>query len=279
VKLTIPEYQTDIATAQRYVLSLWKELSFPELNKHQLNEEIKIPLKNGQEISIDMPKEIECARKNGKAHNLQFYFDQQDKILNTPFSLAMLTVGVELRGQIKISYDSHTSESPFPGLIEAPETSFSTDIAFYRKEAVRNLNEANLEAFARSYRAYLQSCISLVDCFVYRYFFHAKIDSRASLDERLGIWISTFATDKQDEYKRSSKFSKFMELKKQRNNMVHPASPSVPYGVKEVVKFLNYAKDGIGGFLAELRRYAGEKEDIGFIRLVRTQQDIKIIKE
>ena len=69
--------------------------------------------------------------------------------------------------------------------------------------------------------------------------------------------MTTFSVHKMEKYKSSKQRSKFIELKDQRNRIVHPSIPSIPYGVKEAVKYLNFAQDGMGGLLSERRRYTG----------------------
>lgn len=241
---------------------------------------------------IDLEKEFQYIKKNGKALTLQMMLDQNDRFLNTPLSLGITGDDSGIKLKLTSTYGDHTSTIEFPGVIEAPEISFSDDISYFRREAVRTFNEDDLSGFSRSYRGFLQSAVSLVDCFLHRYTFHVKslipdtkeyinteaLDSRKSLEERLDAWMTTFAAHKIQEYKSSKQRSKFIELKDQRNRIVHPSNPSVPYEAKEVVKYLNYAQDGIGGLLSELRRYTGYSENIGFIRQVKTQPVISVTK-
>ena len=100
------------------------------------------------------------------------------------------------------------------------------------------------------------------------------LDSRRSIEEKIEAWVTTFAAHKSAEVRNSKHRSKFLELKSQRNSIVHPSEPTVAYQATKVVKYLNYSGEGVGGFLAELRRHAGAADDIGFISQVRTQPDI-----
>ncbi len=50
------------------------------------------------------------------------------------------------------------------------------------------------------------------------------------------------------------------------------------YSVKEMVKFLNYAPDAIGGLLAQLRSFAETTENIGFIQQMKSEPLIQLKK-
>lgn len=104
------------------------------------------------------------------------------------------------------------------------------------------------------------------------------LDSRRPIEDRLDAWMQTFATHKMEDFKNSKTRSKFIELKMQRNSLVHPSQPTIPYEVKNVVKYLNFAQDGVGGLLSDLRRFSGYTENIGFIRQIKTEPEIRILK-
>ena len=291
MKLSIQEIYVGAEKAEKYVLQLCKELNIPVQRKKDLRNIVRIT--SGENVTeINLQKEIEYVKKNGKANTLQMMLDSNDRFLNTPLSIGILGDDCGLKIEMNSKYGSHASSIQFPGVIEAPEISFADDITYFRREAVRTFNDNDLSGFSRSYRGFLQSSVSLIDCFLHRYTFHIKtmipstneysntavLDSRKSMEERLEAWMVTFAYHKIDEYKNSKQRSKFIELKNQRNNIVHPSNPSIPYGAKEVVKYLNYAQDGIGGLLSELRKYTGYSENIGFIQQIKTQPVIVMRK-
>ncbi len=290
LKLSIPKYQVSKEKAEKYILALCKKLNIQMSNKKGLR--CSISISNGSnKTEVNFPEEIAAVRKTGKALKLQNMVDSNDKFLNTPVSLAVLGSVSGLSFDLRSSYGSHTTKVGFPGCIEAPEISFSEDIDFYRKEAVRFFNGDDYQQFARAYRGCLQSCISLVDCFIHRYTFHVKemipstkeykntaiLDSRSSIEDRLNAWITTFAAHKIDEYSASKNRHMFFELKKERNKIVHAAYPSVGYGVRDIVRHLNNVPHGVGGFLSELRGYTGFTENIGFIQQIRTLAKIRIL--
>jgi len=287
LKLLMPKFHVGNAKAEKYILQLCKELKIPTPKKGELRKTIRVALEETF-TEINLEKEIEYVKRNGKANALQMMRDANDRFLNAPLSLGVLGDCCGLKIELSSKYGEHASSIQFLGVIEAPEISFTDDISYFRCEAVRTFNDDDLSGFTRSYRGFLQSSISLIDCFLHRYTFHVKsmvpstkdyvnteiLDSRKPIEDRLEAWVTTFAYHKIDEFRNSKQRSKFIELKRQRNSIVHPSNPSIPYGAKEVVKYLNYAQDGVGGLLAELRRYSGYSENIGFIRQIKTEPTI-----
>ncbi len=292
MKLQIAQNHVGKNAARRYVIELCRRLKVTVPAKHASEAVLKFEVGNGIKKEIELNKEIEHVMKKGRADGLQIMHDSSDKFLNTPVSLGMMGDVDGIQAQLKSTYGDHTSSIQFPGVIEAPEVSFADDISFYRNEAVRYFNEEDLSGFSRSYRGYLLSCISVVDCFIHRYTFHVKsmipdtqeytntaiLDSRKSLDDRLEAWMTTFAFHRLQDLKESAEYCKFIELKRERNNIVHPQDPSVPYGMKQVVKYMNFAALGIGGLLANLRKYTGFTENIGFINQIKTEPPISTVK-
>lgn len=291
MKLLMPKFQVGKERSEKYVLRLCKDLKLPIRHRKDLKKVLTI--NNSKRTKIKLRDEVSFVRQNGKANRLQQMFDANDRYLNTPVSMAMIGTDCGLKIQMNSNYGNHATNISFPGSMEAPEVSLSNDISHYRGEAVECFNSNDIHGFTRAYRAYLQCCVSLIDCFIYRYTFHVKelipstseyqntaiLDSRKPIEERLEAWITTFATHKLDIFINSKQRSKFLELKKQRNEIIHPAQPCIGYSVKTVVKYLNYVQDGVGGLMAELRKYSGYSENIGFIRQIKTQAEIKIVKK
>lgn len=283
VKLKIFDLHVEKEKAEKYLSTLCKKLglNFPHNYK---NATLSVQLE-GETVVISFPKELDSVMKRGRAMILQDLFDAKDRFLSSAISIGSTSDSLKFGS----AYGNHASSISSPGIIEAPEQSFSRDICFYRKEVVLAFNNDDLEGYSRNYRSYLHSSVSLVECFLHRYSFHVKnvipsmqqfentriLDSRKPIEERIDAWMTTFATHKREELKKSNNRAKFIELKNQRNSIVHPQNPTVPYGLSEVIKFMNYAKDGIGGFLAELRRYSQESEYIGFIQQIKTLPDIR----
>jgi len=278
--------------AEKYVLQIWRDLNLPKIQKKHLYREVKISQQQAQPFTIDLKNEIEFVRINGKAKALQQMLDFNDRFLSSPISIAIMGDETGMKFDLDSQYANYSESVKFPGGIESPEISFADDITHYRKEAYKAILANDFSGLTRSYRSYLQCAVSLVDCFLHKYTFHvntfvpnsteytniATLNSQAPLEDRLDAWVRTFAAHKQKEFKSSKYRSKFIELKGKRNGIVHPTYPMYSYSVKEMVKFLNYAPDAIGGLLAQLRSFAETTENIGFIQQMKSEPLIQLKK-
>lgn len=278
--------------AEKYVLQVWRELSLPKIPKRYLYREVRINQQKADSLVIDLKGEIESVRRNGKAKVLQQMLDQKDRFLSSPVSIAIIGDDTGIQCDINSMYANYSENVKSPGGIESPEVSFADDITHYRKEAFQAIISNDFSGLTRAYRSYLQCAVSLVDCFLHKYTFHvnemvsnptaytniATLNSRAALEERLDAWVTTFAAHKQMEFKSSKYRSKFIELKNKRNGIVHPTHPMYSYSVKEMVKFLNYAPDAIGGLLGQLRCFAETTDKIGFIQQMKSEPLIQLKK-
>ncbi|EII3117714.1 hypothetical protein HJ076_11370 [Vibrio parahaemolyticus] len=278
--------------AEKYILQIWRDLNLPKIPKKHLYKEVKVSQQEAAPFTIDLKSEIEFVRKNGKAKTLQQMLDQNDRFLSSPISIAIMGDDTGMKFDLGSQYANYSESVKFPGGIESPEVSFTDDITHYRKEAYKAILANDFSGLARAYRSYLQCAVSLVDCFLHKYTFHvnelvsnpseytniATLNSQAPLEDRLDAWVTTFAAHKQKEFKSSKFRSKFIELKGNRNGIVHPTYPMYSYSVKEMVKFLNYAPDAIGGLLAQLRSFAETTENIGFIQQMKSEPLIQLRK-
>ena len=288
--LSMNEFCVGKEHAEKYVLSLCKDLKLPFTSRKDLFKKFKHE-KTG--VEVDLHAEVQHVRKYGTALHLQDWLDQNDRYLNSPVSFAIFGDDCGISCNMSSEYGNHISKMKFPGSIESPEGSFVSDIRFYREDAVSKFNEKDIFGFSRAYRGYLMSCVSLVDCFLYRYTFHVKnmipstadydntkdLDSRLPIEERIDAWVTIFAYDKINEYKNNKQWSEFICLKKKRNEIIHPATPTIPYEAIKIAKHLNSAKEGVGGLLTNLRKFAGQTGNIGFIRETLTLPEIKILKK
>ncbi|EIX4889969.1 hypothetical protein MDT00_004176 [Vibrio vulnificus] len=278
--------------AEKYILQVWRDLNLPKISKKHLYKEVKISQQQADPFTIDLKSEIEFVRKNGKAKVLQEMLDRNDRFLSSPISISIMGDEAGMKFDLGSKYAGYSESVKFPGGIESPEVSFADDITHYRKEAYKAIIANDFSGLTRAYRSYLQCAVSLIDCFLHKYTFHinglvpnsteytnvATLNSQAPLEDRLDAWIATFAAHKHEEFKSSKYRSKFIELKGKRNGIVHPTHPMYSYSVKEMVKFLNYAPEAVGGLLAQLRSFAETTENIGFIQQMKSEPLIQLRK-
>ncbi len=289
MKLVLYEILLGKSKAQNYVLKLCKQLKYPYVEKKALDKaSFDINVK-GKIKRIFLKDEVENVMKTGRAKFLQDVFDQRDSFLKPTIDISTTSSNLNIKSET----GSFQTEVSGPGLIEPPEKSLTKDISYYRILAVKEFNQGDISGFARAYRSYLFGCVSLVDCFLYRYYFHIqelpnpdikkydnilKLGSHAPVVDRIDAWLITFTGCGKEQICSLKEYSKFMELKKLRNEIVHPKNPAVSYQVTDVVRYLNYASDAVGGLLTRLRVLARQNENIGFIREMVFLPEIKIYK-
>jgi hypothetical protein len=100
------------------------------------------------------------------------------------------------------------------------------------------------------------------------------LGSPTGIERRIEAWITTFAANHLADYKGTGEWSQFRELRRERNRIVHPAEPAVAYQPKEMARYLNFCRRGIGGLLANLREYSGADDRVGFIQQLATAPEI-----
>ncbi len=239
---------------------------------------------------IDLNSELDYVQRYGRANLVQQAHDELDVYLSKPLSMGYNTdTGVSIK--LTSNYKGYVVELKGPGVIEAPELTIANDIIYFRRRTANCINSNEFTEVLANYRAYLSASISLVDCFLHRYLFQIrraiagqnenkyieKLGSTAPLEDRIEAWFITFCPEKFKIFKSMPQWSQFKELKLKRNEIIHPATPLVRYKYLDVVKFLNYAKEGIGGFLAQMRQCANQTPNIGFIQSICHLQALEIV--
>jgi len=292
LEVEVREIRVGKENAEKYVIQVWRELNLPKISKRLLYSEVTINQAQAEPIFINLKNEIDTVRKTGKADILQKMLDQNDRFLSSPISMAIMGDDTGVQIELSSQYANYSTSIKIPGGIEAPDVSFADDVTHYRKEAYNAILSNDFASLTRAYRSYLQCSVSLVDCFLHRYTFHvnglgiettefsniSKLNSHAPLEDRLDAWVTTFAAHKLKEFKSSKYRSKFIELKAKRNEIVHPTNPMYSYGVKEMVKFLNYTPEAIGGLLGQLRVFAETTDKVGFIQQMKSEPLINLKK-
>ncbi len=87
--------------------------------------------------------------------------------------------------------------------------------------------------------------------------------------------MTTFATHKIEDYKKTKEWCHFKLLKKARNDQVHASSQATTFSFENKVQYLNICKTGIAGLLILFRRYSECSQNIGFIQRLLTAPDVQ----
>ncbi len=288
MKLVFQQVAMGRRKAEKYIQNVCKELGIklPTQKIDKLVLEIDI----GKKIRIVFDDELNYLMKNGKANVLQKIYDNSDLYLASTIGIGVYDLPKGLQIELTSEYENVTHKISGPGYIESPEISFTDDITCFREEFVRFHNEHQYMEMNRMYRSYLLSTMTVIDCFLHRYSLKIlnrienanefdnirKLSSLYPVESRIESWIETFCIHKMQEIKESKEWCNFKELKKRRNDFVHPKSTDLRYDVEEMVHDLNLAKYAVGGLLYRLREYSEQKIYIGFIQQLRNMKEISI---
>jgi hypothetical protein len=178
---------------------------------------------------------------------------------------------------IKIKVGNFERDLPGPCRSAPLENELTDDIIHFRKAACEASVPPNFYDCTRHYRSYLQSSVSLIDCFLNRYVELVSpshpgkkipFASGPPLEERLDAWATEFAPNKLQSFKDSSERGKFTLIRRARNNFVHAAEPYVGISLPALPDNLNAVRRGIGGLLLKMRELAGQPT-LGFIEKLR----------
>ncbi len=284
----IAEYHRSASSAKLYAERLATDLGISPPVRADYASDVRV--RCGEEIlAINFARSIEETRREGIPKLLQHLFDARDTFLAPALEIGVGPLPPGLSMQVTSSVGSFARSIPAPGWFEAPELSLTRDILSFRRLACQHSDPDSFGDAARFYRSYLQSCVSLVDCFLFRYtsFVRDKIGdlekyantqelgSPIGIERRIEAWMITFATDHLGDYKGTGEWSQFQELRRERNRIVHPVDPAVSYQPKQMARHLNFCRRGIGELLANLRRYSAADDRVGFIQQLVTAPEMR----
>jgi len=289
--MEIEGYHLDRNFAEKHVFALAEALCISTPERQALAQDVQLA-NNEKRFRINFEEEIEHTMRMGKAKTLQYWFDSRDMFLQPSIEMAVFSrvPGISLNVTATVGGDSKSIQNY--GVLQSPSDSLADDIRFFHRETCSSFNERDTAAFARNYRAFLHSCVSIVEFYLHRYVAYVKskigrpsefdnlaiLDSRKPIDERLKAWMITFATHELDKFNSWPQFSRFLELKKARNRFTHPSEPVECYEPHLVKKCLNLGSSGVGALLARMRKAAGSSDRIGFINQIATLPQVQLTK-
>lgn len=217
-------------------------------------------------------------RKNGVIPFLQYNIDQSDEVFGgTRFGISTPTMGFN---SVTSTYAGFTRKLTPPMTDQPVEFEITDDIMFYREESCLYSDEYDFTYCTRYYRAYLSSCISLIDAYINRHILIYKykglntadfqlLQKTSRLEDRLELFLKIFGNTDLSAINGGVEWIHFKELRRLRNEMTHINSPSLGYSIHEFADHFNYVRKGIGGLLKLIRKAQG-KESLSFIERLRT---------
>lgn len=287
-QLVIADFHRSAANARLYVERLAKHLSISVPSRAYYGADVQLQY-GPKVLLVNFAGSVEEARRDGVPRLLQQLFDAGDSFLAPALEIGIGPVPAGMKIDVTSSVGNFSKSVPAPGWFESPELSLTRDILTFRRLVCEHSSPDDFNDATRYYRAYLQACISLVDCFLFRYAGSIKdriddlekyanteiLGSTSGIERRMEAWVMTFATTHISDYKGTAEWSQFQELRRERNRLVHPAEPAVAYQPKNLARYLNFCRRGIGGLLANLRNYSAADERVGFIQQVTTAPQVR----
>ncbi len=170
-----------------------------------------------------------------------------------------------------------------PGSVIPVENEITDDILYFRELACEKSISSNFNETRMFYRAYLFSCISLLDAFIQKCTIILENNINESdlellksknvnLSDKLEKLFEIYTGEDVQLLKSVVQWKEYMKLKELRNGITHPANPYNIYEISKLPEYLNYVREGIGGLLELFFFYAREESLISVKKLKYAKQ-------
>jgi hypothetical protein len=281
--LQIAQYHRSEKDARAYVASLKEQFGIKNFGTKLLSDKpVEVPTSD-KPMQVNLRREVFTARTRGVPTVLQPLIDNSDPFMPPPMSLGVMGDVSGISFGIHLKIGTFEAKIQGQGIHEAPVTALADDVLYFRRQVVEAAEGHDLPSMARSYRTYLQVCISLVDAFLGHAAFAArqlkspKVETEAfktltgtvRFEDRVSAWCEVCGQSPQT-YRSTKARSDLQNLRRERNRYVHPSDPVYTLGVEDIVNVLNLCRDGIGGTLVEFRTMAGLDPRLSYIQKVLT---------
>jgi hypothetical protein len=247
------------------------------------NEGIKSRSADGKAQTFLFRDLVLEAQREGFSRQLFTLVDRNDPFFGGTFLMATNSPAFKM----KVTYGQYEKELHGPCRFSPLENELTDDILHFRESACAASASNGYYDCTRHYRSFLQSSISLIDCFINRYvqLHSAKIKGPlpdvltkpATFETRLDAWIQTFTTGVPAAIKQSAEWSQCCMLRQERNRAVHAVEPYVGIQIQDLPRHFNHVRQGIGGLLFRMRELAAQPT-LGFIERLRNAPLIEFHK-
>lgn len=263
--LIMAQYHLSTDKAEKHVSILLKTLGLkkPKGGWHSTSYTLKTPK---GEINLIWKEMVNEVRISGGVAAIENWLDMQNPIFGGSFGMAVGSSHMN----ISTTFLGQTKKFKGPARSYPVEQEIAGDILEFRRLCCDSSLPGDFSETSRFFRAYLFSCISLVDAFINRYVHIANYKGKSSplseqlkipgrLEDRLSLWLQAFGTRGDAELRKGTKWDHFNVLKKARNLHIHATEPYFGYQVSSMIAPLNACRMGIGGLLKFLQNEAGQK--------------------
>jgi hypothetical protein len=221
----------------------------------------------------------------------------------TPYYLSQATNDDDVFGKLRIgisspsenfntltaTYAGFKKTLKFPASNKPAEYEIVKDILFYREECTLWSDEYDFEFCTRYYRAYLSTCISLIDAFINRHILVYKyknykvkeieeLEKIINLENKIEVFLKISCNKKLSAINGGVEWKDFKSLKTLRNEIIHINEPSLGYNIAEFAEHLNLVRNGVGGLLLKIRENQN-KTTLDFIERLRTAPRVNYKKK
>jgi len=277
--VTIPTRHLGRNPATQYAASMLKVIGIAQPDKFLSGA--TICYRDRKPFSID--DEIMSLMAKGRANHLQRIHDDNDEYFAPALSIGVGSIPAGIRITTTSSLGDVHEQFHQEGIAEDVGESLANDIEFHRTETATAITNENMPQMARSYRCYLNACISMLDYFLHRHEQRAfrngpvgePIETPNRLPDRIQAWIETYSPTNAESLLSSQELSTFKDLLRARNKYVHPKQPIFNFQATEVLRVLNLSAQGVGGLLGLLRVKQGLSPYLGFINQISTLKKIQ----
>jgi len=284
--LQIARYHRSEKEARAYVGALAEQLGVKNFGTKLLSDKLTEVQASPRPMQVNLRREVFTARTHGVPTVLQPLIDNSDPFMPPPMSLGIMGDVPGLSFGIKLSIGTFEADIQGQGIHEAPVMALADDVLHFRRQVVEAAEGHHLPSMARSYRTYLQVCISLVDAFLGHAAFAArqlkspKVESEAfktltRFEDRVSAWCEICGRSPSS-YRSMKEWSDLQTLRRERNRYVHPTDPIYTLGVGDIANVLNLCRDGVGGTLVAFRKMAGLDPRQSYVQKVLTAPVISL---
>jgi hypothetical protein len=236
------------------------------------NEGIKWKSADGKEQTFLFRELLLEARRDGFSRQLFALSDRNDPFFGGTFPIATNSSAFKMQ----VTFGKYQKELHGPCRFSPLENELTDDILHFRESACAASASNDYYDCTRHYRSFLQSSISLVDCFINRYVhlyaatnpLPDALTKPAPFETRFDAWIQTFTGRTALSIKQSAQWSQCSLLRQERNRAVHAVEPYLGIQIRDLPRHFNYVRRGIGGLLFCMRELASQ-HTLGFIERLR----------
>jgi hypothetical protein len=229
---------------------------------------------DGHEQTFLFRKLLSDAQKDGFSQQLFALIDRNDPFFGGTFLMATNSSALKMQ----VNYGPYQKALHGPCRFSPLENDLTDDILHFRESACAASASNDYYDCTRHYRSFLQSSISLVDCFINRYVqLHSThlggqlpdaLTKPTAFEARFDAWIQTFTTGTSAVLKQSAEWSQCCMLRQERNRAVHAVEPYLGIQIQDLPRHFNHVRRGIGGLLLGMRELAAQPT-LGFIERLR----------